>query len=321
MSKQKKIVITYIAVVVFVFAAIVGVRFLRQWQAAQEAEEVSERTQSDRYITYEGKKYKYNYNLRNILFLGVDKADEFTEQEAGRGGQSDTLILLSMNKEDKTTTLLEISRDTMTDIRVYDINGKYLAKERAQITLQYAYGDGKNKSCRMTKETVEELLYGIPINSYIALGVDGIAVVTDLMGGVRITVPEDYTYIDPEFQKDAELVLRGEQAERYVRYRDTNESGSNNQRMERQTQFLQALAKQLQGKDLSWYQSVIAGAESYITTNVSMSEIEKLMQYTMKEQVAVVPGKIRQGKQHDEFIADNKKLQEMIVKMFYKPVD
>lgn len=259
--------------------------------------------------------------MRNILFLGVDKADEFTEQEAGRGGQSDTLILLSMNKEDKTTTLLEISRDTMTDIRVYDINGKYLAKERAQITLQYAYGDGKNKSCRMTKETVEELLYGIPINSYIALGVDGIAVVTDLMGGVRITVPEDYTYIDPEFQKDAELVLRGEQAERYVRYRDTNESGSNNQRMERQTQFLQALAKQLQGKDLSWYQSVIAGAESYITTNVSMSEIEKLMQYTMKEQVAVVPGKIRQGKQHDEFIADNKKLQEMIVKMFYKPVD
>lgn len=110
MSKQKKIVITYIVIVAFVFAAIVGVCFLRKWQAAQEAEEVSERTQSDRYITYEGKKYKYNYNLRNILFLGVDKSDEFTEQEAGKGGQSDTLILLSMNKEDKTTTLLEISR-------------------------------------------------------------------------------------------------------------------------------------------------------------------------------------------------------------------
>lgn len=55
MSKQKKIVITYIAVVVFVFAAIVGVRFLRQWQAAQEAEEVSERTQSTDTLHTKGK--------------------------------------------------------------------------------------------------------------------------------------------------------------------------------------------------------------------------------------------------------------------------
>ena len=78
-----------------------------------------------------------------------------------KGGQSDALILLSTNKEDKTTTLLEISRDSMTDVKTYDLNGEYLGKERAQITIQYAYGDGEQRSCQLTKEAVSNLLYEI----------------------------------------------------------------------------------------------------------------------------------------------------------------
>lgn len=318
MSRQKKILTVYIVIVVVLIGGILGFR-IRKTQNTEE--ESSGHTQEERYVTYNGKKYEYNYNLRNILFLGVDREEAMTEREAGRGGQSDTLILLIADKEDKTTTLLEISRDTMADIRIYDTDGNYLSTERAQITLQYAYGDGRQKSCHMTKEAVSNLLYGIPISSHVALSVDGIATVTDLIGGVKMTIPEDYTTIDPAFQKGTELVLNGRQAERYVRYRDTNVTGSNNQRMERQTQFLQALARKLQGKDFSWYQKLMKGAKAYITTDISTDEVERLTQYQMKEKVEIVPGTVRQGEKHDEFVVDNEKLQELVIKLFYKPVD
>ena len=217
MNKKKKTVIGCIAGIAVLLGAVAAGSLLAEQRRADETDgETGETVQDNQYITFEGKNYEYNYNLKNILFLGVDKNDEMAEREAGRGGQSDTLILLSMNKEDETTTLLEISRDTMTEIEIYDINGEYLAKERAQITLQYAYGDGQKESCRLTEAAVSKLLYDVPISAYVAMGVDGIATVTDLMGGVKITVPEDYTYIDPAFSQGAELVLKGEQAEKYV---------------------------------------------------------------------------------------------------------
>ena len=80
------------------------------------------------------------------MFIGVDKLDEFTEQQVGKGGQSDALILLSTNKEDKTTTLLEISRDSMTDVKTYDLNGEYLGKERARLRYSMRMEMGRQRA-------------------------------------------------------------------------------------------------------------------------------------------------------------------------------
>ena len=77
------------------------------------------------------------------------------------------------------------------------MNGEKLGKEKGQIALQYAYGDGGRKSCWLTKNAVSELLYGVKIDAYLAMTIEGIAKATDLIGGVTLTVPEDYTDIDP----------------------------------------------------------------------------------------------------------------------------
>ena len=200
-------------------------------------------------ITWQGKEYTYNQNIRNILFIGVDKKEEMQIQDyAGRGGQADCLILLSLNTKDKTATMLNISRDSMVNLDIYDMSGDFLAEERGQIALQYAYGDGEKRSCWLQKKAVTELLHDIPINSFIALNIDGISTIADVLGGVELTVPEDYTAIDPSFVKGETIVLKGDKAERYVRYRDINEFGSNNGRMERQNQFLRALVSLLKRK-------------------------------------------------------------------------
>ena len=322
MSRQRKVAIAIGLLLMLIILGMVGYVMWQEsrWNQTEQSGQDNE-LQDERYITYEGQKYEYNYDLRNILFIGVDKADEFTEQMSGRGGQADALILLSLDKKNKTISLLEISRDSMTDVEIYGIDGKKLATERLQVALQYAYGDGTKRSCQLTKEAVSNLLYGIPIHSYVALAVDGVPKVTELMGGVELTVPEDYTNIDSDFAKGATIVLKGEQAERYVRYRDINVTGSNNQRMERQTQFIKALAMQLQGKNAAWYQQLFSGAEEYITTNISTEEMDRLSKYQMSQDIQVVPGVTKQGEVHDEFVVDNEQLQKIIIKSFYKSVN
>lgn len=60
-------------------------------------------------------------------------------------GQADCIMLLCMNTEDMTGTLLNISRDSMTDIDIYDISGDFVATEKQQLALQYAYGRALKK--------------------------------------------------------------------------------------------------------------------------------------------------------------------------------
>ena len=74
-------------------------------------------------VKYNGEKYKYNSDIRTVLFLGVDKSETVSlENQPGKGGQADTILLLVLNDNKKTAQILEISRDTMTDIDIYDIS-------------------------------------------------------------------------------------------------------------------------------------------------------------------------------------------------------
>ena len=115
----------------------------------------------------------------------------------------------------------------------------------------------------MTKEAVSNLLYEIPISSYLALSIEGVKELTDAVGGVQITVPEDYTEINPLFEKGATLVLNGEQAEQYVRKRDIDKTGSNNERMERSHSLLKHWY-------ISFKERTQAGIDRYLKRSKSM---------------------------------------------------
>lgn len=320
-KKQKYIILGIITVILVTIAGTLAYRAtqMKDKEKISHNEYMSE-TQEKKYIMYKGKKYKYNYNLRTILFMGIDKEGEIEEHKVGAGGQTDSLLLLIMDTEKKTISTLAISRDTMTDIKTYDMNGEYLSTERAQIALQYAYGDGGKKSCVLTKQTVSNLLYQIPIHSYMALTMEGFSYLTDALGGVEIIVPEDYTQINPLFKKGETITLNGKMAEQYVRYRDTNVSGSNSERMERQSQFVEALVKKIQNeitgtkKIAQFYHRL----EPYMVTDLSEEELGKMLNYQIEKTIEMVPGRIQQGAKYDEFVVDNEKLQEKVIKLFYK---
>lgn len=315
-SKTKKVVIGLIIIVLAVFA------FLLLHEDKKEQPAVSGQVDTQgQYITYNGKKYETNAEVKTILFLGVDKeAKADLGQNPGENGQSDSINLLVLNTKEKTGQILQISRDSMVDIDIYDINGEKITTEEGQITLQYAYGDGKEKSCRLTAEKVSELLYGVPVQDYLSLTLDGIAAATDAIGGVTLTNPKDYTKIDPSFLEGATVTLNGAKAEKYVRSRDQESVEGNNERMERQAQFMQALIKEMQAVESEEYQAVYQKLEPYMVTNMNAKKLEDLTEYEISDDITILPGKVQLKDGHAQYLVDDEKTKELVIKWFYKEV-
>ena len=57
----------------------------------------------------------------------------------GDAGQADCIMLLSLDKETKEGRILQINRNTMTQIDTYDSTGSAFGTVNAQLATQYAY--------------------------------------------------------------------------------------------------------------------------------------------------------------------------------------
>lgn len=275
------------------------------------------------WVYYNGQAYEYNHNLKNILFMGLDNNAEMQQENVpGGGAQADCILLISLDKEHNTTNVLQISRDSMTDVDIYDVNGNYYTTIRSQIATQYAYGNGAKNSCWAMKKTVSEFLYELPIDGYIALDIAAVSKINDVLGGVTITVQEDYTRVDPAFKKGATLTLTGSQAEKYVRYRDISITGDNNFRMRRQVQYIPALFQTFREKTKNSRDEIehlYTEISSYVTTDLSVDELNNMAGYFWNEEdVYYVEGESVPGEEFEEFHVDDKRLKDMIMKMFYK---
>lgn len=332
-SKDKKnfIIALCILVILLIVAGVVfyimcNLKKEEKTEASLQSEEADNFQEAGDTIFYKGKEYQYNKDLNNILFMGVDKSDEVSiQQMVGTAGQADSIMILSINKADQTARIFQIPRDVMTDIDLYDVSGNYFTSVKAQIATQYAYGNGAQSSCWATKKTVSELLYDLPIDGYLSMNLEGIQIMNDAVGGVTLTIPQDYTSVDPLFVQGSTLTLTGEQAERYVRYRDIRETGSNMGRMERQLQYIPALleaAKRNVGEAGDFYGTYISLLEPYLVTDMSAKQINELARCKLlTDETEIVPGEIVEGYEHDEFYVDDEKLYEIIIDLFYKPVD
>ena len=319
MKKSQKVTVCIVALVVIV--AVIAFIFISN--NSNKGDETKTDIYREPYeeITYEGKEYIFNRDINTIAFLGVDSREKVeAEGTPGWNGQSDVILVAVLDTSDNTGKILELSRDTVTTIEIYDMHGEFYANSEAQLALQYAYGDGGVTSCILTTDRISDILGGIPITYYLSLNMDGIAVISDAVGGIDIVIPEDYTYIDPEYTKGAHVTLKGDNAEHYIRYRDTNETASNIPRMERQNQVLQAMMQQLPAKaenNNNIYVDLFTQADPYMTTNLKINNIEDLQDYKFDENIIEVPGELKEGEFHDEFYIDEDKLMSIIIDLFY----
>lgn len=280
-------------------------------------------------IVYNGAKYKYNEDNINILFMGVDRDMQDTgEKVIGENGQADVLIWAALDSKTGHLSLINISRDAMVDVNKYNVEDKYLGTDKMQLCLAYSYGDGKEKSCENTLQSVSRLMYGMPVNAYVAIDYSAIAPLNDAIGGVTVNVLEDLTQADSALKAGETVTLHGEQAQTYVRSRNTEVLDSNNQRMERQKQYIDAFLQQAISqtkKNLTLPVTLYNDVSDYMVTNISASEVTHLATLMIQNGVSggdilTVPGEVTQGDVYAEFNPDDKELYKLILSVFYKEI-
>lgn len=274
--------------------------------------------------------YQYNEDILTFLVMGIDSKTEVqAASDSVHGGQADALLLVVMNEDDKTIKLVNINRNTMTDIEVYNYLGQFVTTTKAQLAIQHGYGDGMELSCERTVKAVSNLFYGIPIHGYCAVNYVAIPTINDLAGGVTVTLLDDFTFFDKSMVKGTTMKLSGKQAFRYVQYRDTKVFNSVAIRMERIKQYLMALINALKNKmksDITIPAKLYEAISPYMVTNISLDEIIYLASEALSYEIDIdnfysLEGETRQGDLYEEFYADEDYLYDLIIDLFYEPVN
>ena len=274
-----------------------------------------------------GETYKYNDHLSNYLFLGIDTREAVdTYQSQADAGQADAIFLVSMDRATEKIKVLFIPRDSMTRIEVFNPYGQSLGETTDHLNIQYAFGDGKEKSCELMKTAVSDMLDGLPIQGYCSMNMDGISVITDFVGGIQLTIPDDsLADVNPEYKKGAVVDITGETAEQFVRYRDIDKTQSALVRQERQKTFLQALVQKAQekaGEDAGFVTGLYDSVKSYTVTNMGNDIFAKLLAASQNgiTDTETVPGEGTHGENFDEYHIDEDALSDLIISMFYEKI-
>ena len=191
-------------------------------------------------VTYDGKTYVRRPEVTTVLFIGVDQRAEEETTGYRSGGQSDFMLLLALDHHKREIRQLQVERDSITDVPVVGVLGNDVGTRRMQICLSHAYGGSEQERCMHTVQALANLLGGEKAQHCLSIRLDAIGVLNDRLGGVTVTVPEDYSDLDPAMTQGAVLRLNARQAELLVRERMTVADGTNASRMLRQRAFMSA---------------------------------------------------------------------------------
>ena len=190
-------------------------------------------------VTYKGKDYRYNSNLRVFLMMGIDNDDPVaTASDYTNGGQSDAMFLLVVDSLNQKLQVISINRNTMTDIKLCDQEGYSMGTIQGQICLQHAFGDAKRISCQRSVDAVADLFGNIPISGYLAMNMGAIPTMNDAVGGVKVKVLQNISYPDynVKLHKGDKVTLNGQEAYYYLRGRDVRKYDSASDRLRREEQ-------------------------------------------------------------------------------------
>lgn len=245
----------------------------------------SVRFKEDQTLEYQGQRYKLRKNLTSLLLIGVDKADgaEAPDLAFRSGGQADYLSLMVIDDRAKTVRRINIDRDTMTDITVLSALGKPKGTRRAQISLAHGFGGDPEQAAELTIQAAENLLQGVSIDGYVAFTMDAISTMNDLVGGVSVLIEEDLTAIDPAFVNGQQVVLSGDQAERFVRARKGVTGGTNLNRMRRQNAFITAFFQQVairMREDAGFVNRLLNNLSPAMTSSLRLGRLASLLYRT-----------------------------------------
>ncbi|SHK77771.1 LCP family protein [Desulforamulus aeronauticus] len=195
----------------------------------------------------------------NFLLLGIDA------REGEKNTRTDSMILVSVDKENNRIAMISLPRDTRVKIPGHGYD---------KINAANVYGGPE-----MATKVVSDLV-GLDIDKYITTNVRGFRDIVDTLGGVTIDVEKKMYHYDPYDEPDLQRIdlkpgvqkLNGDKALQYVRYR--SDALGDVSRTERQQKFLKVLAKEMiQPSTITKLPKLVPTINKYIDTNLSLTEM------------------------------------------------
>jgi LCP family protein required for cell wall assembly len=228
----------------------------------------------------------------NILLLGSDTDQKFTNADGSHNYLAQSDIVITIDPASRNVGMLSIPRDFWINVPgsgMHKLDEAYSLGGTA--TGAGAYSPGGVALSRLT--IFQD--FGIPINYYAWVGLDGFVKVIDTVGGVDVDVlhpitddnyPDDVgnhssdifaykrLYIPPGPQH-----LSGREALEYVRSRHADLVGDFG-RSARQQQVLSALKTKLDNPDIvSKLPEIANDLNGYVKTDMQLSDVFKLMNF------------------------------------------
>ena len=278
----------------------------------------------DKNLSYNGQEYVLNEDLETVLVIGLDKFEEDEADSYNNDKQADFLILFVIDNNNKTYKAVHLNRDAMVEMNVLGVAGDKIGTETKQLALSHTYGNGKEVSCRNTANAVSGMLLGAEIDHYVSFTMDSVGVYNDLLGGVSVEILDDFSSIDANMVKGQNVVLNGEQALKYVRSRHGLDDPTNNNRMKRQKQYLEAMymkTRQKISEDNTFVSKTGLEMSKFVISDCSINKLEGYMEkLTNYELVSVldIEGKTDISNQFVEFYPNESSVKEIVIDCFYK---
>jgi len=271
-NKKNKIVIFAIELIVLV-ALLVGLYVSSKMDEMEttgpiEPEEVEIELDSETKEALEG--------YTNIALFGLDN------RTVGKyeSGNSDTIMIASINNDTKEVKILSVYRDTYLNVK----EGTY-----GKINSAYSYGGPKNAIAALNKNL------NLDITNYVAVDFGAVVDAVDLLDGIELTLTDEEVkimndnYIDEinevtnhsseKLSGGGTYKVDGVQALAYCRIRYT--AGDDFKRTERQREVLTKMIEKAKGSSISTVSKLIEAMFGEISTSFTSKEMLSLASSVM----------------------------------------
>jgi len=246
----------------------------------------------------------FSDNKFTILIVGADDNNKVIQDT----GRSDTIILATVDVENKDVFLLSIPRDSYVDI-----------EGEGKDKINHAYAAG---GMDLLIDTVEKTL-NVPVDYYAVTDFDGFKSVIDTLGGIEINVDKRMYFQTYDGLIDIQAgpqLLDGEKALQYVRFR--HDPLGDITRVSRQQQFMIAVFKKMMASEnYDKLPEVVPKLLSAIDTNMTKSQMLKaalLLKDISNDQISsdTLPGTFYNLNGISYWKLDQEKDQAMITEHF-----
>lgn len=193
-------------------------------------------------------------NIVNIMLLGRDARNSYSN------GRTDVMILVTVNKSEKTLTMTSFLRDSYVQIPGYQNN---------RINTAYFFGG---------LELVDEMLdvnFGLHVDGYLVVDFESFSDIIDLLGGVDVALSgKEAEYLNNSVGYvvvgSGTQHLNGNLALTYARIRKID---SDTQRVDRQKKILESLIEKFRNADISTLLDLMDQVLPLMTTDMTQTEI------------------------------------------------